>query len=100
VCSLQTSLNAVLHKTLNVLARTHGIIKQADFLERMGFELRVDALTRAAPSCERKEAITNAAQRLVDRNGMGKEYQFLGVTASTNGSSTTDDGILWPFVKD
>jgi SAM-dependent MidA family methyltransferase len=87
--------------SLDLLARTHGILKQADFLERMGFKLRVDALTRAAPSQERKEAIASAAQRLVDRSGMGTAYHVLGITAGASGSSSTDDGGLantWPFV--
>ena len=60
----------------------------------MGFDVRVDALTRVAPNPERKEAIANAAQRLVDRNGMGTEYQFLGVTVGGNELSGTVG--IWP----
>lgn len=59
---------------------THGPLEQADFLERMGIGLRVNALLRSAKSDERRGSIEAGATRLVDRNGMGKEYKVLGVT--------------------
>lgn len=73
-------------------ATPHGPLTQAVFLERMGLQLRVDALTRAAPTEERRAAITDAARRLVDRTGMGTAYQVLGMT-----SGGTQD--TWPFLR-
>ncbi|KIL64283.1 hypothetical protein M378DRAFT_126966 [Amanita muscaria Koide BX008] len=71
---------------------THGPLSQADFLERMGLTLRVAALARAAPSEERRGTIRDAARRLVDRTGMGSQYQVLGITNAA-------EQVTWPFVK-
>ena len=65
-------------------------MSQADFLQWMGLPLRVAALTAAAPSDQRREAIKDGAQRLVDRSGMGTQYQVLGITSSSAQQ-------LWPF---
>lgn len=73
---------------------THGPISQADFLERMGLQLRVKGLIDAAKSEERKKVIQDAANRLVDRTGMGKEYQFMGIT-----SRLGEKEEVYPFVQ-
>lgn len=64
----------------------------------MGLQLRVETLKRSALSDERKTDIENAAKRLVDPTGMGKQYQFLGVTGSKNIQLTAEQS--WPFIKD
>ena len=48
----------------------------------MGICARVDALQRAAVSSERADALGNAAARLVDAAGMGREYKVMGVTGA------------------
>ena len=74
---------------------THGPISQADFLTRMGIDVRVEALkSQAAP--ERAEEIEKAAKRLTDLTGMGKQYQVLGFTSET---IPGEDNGPWPFVK-
>ena len=68
------------------------------FLTRMGMQMRIEALKRAAKTEVRRDAIEKAAGRLVDTFGMGKEYQVLGVTC--HGKSAGGDGIedvVWPF---
>ena len=76
---------------------THGPLSQAAFLTRMGLQLRVDALKRAARDEERKKEIETAAERLVDPTGMGHQYQFLAVTGTTQAQLTAEQ--TWPFVE-
>ena len=58
----------------------------------MGIGPRVSALQRAAASPARADALREAAARLVDPAGMGREYKVMGVTGRTEA-----DGV-WPFV--
>ena len=60
----------------------------------MGLNTRVDALRRAAASPERADALGEAAARLVDPAGMGREYKVLGVTSAR----ARDPKGVWPFV--
>jgi len=73
----------------------HGPISQADFLTRMGIDVRVEALKSQAPT-ERADEIEKAAKRLTDLTGMGKQYQVLGFTSEAIPGE--NDGP-WPFVK-
>lgn len=73
-------------------AVVHGPMSQADFLGWMGLSLRVAALTATTLSDQRKEAIREGALRLVDRNGMGTQYQVLGIA-----SGGVQQEELWPF---
>ena len=75
---------------------THGPLSQADFLTRMGLQLRVQALTRATTGEDRKEVIESAAKRLVDPAGMGNQYKFLAVTGARHAKLTPEQS--WPFV--
>jgi len=63
----------------------------------MGIQIRVDALVRAAQTEERKNAIGEAAKRLVDRTGMGREYQVLGII-SDKYKLAGDSESVWPFM--
>jgi NADH dehydrogenase [ubiquinone] 1 alpha subcomplex assembly factor 7 len=97
--------------------RTHGPIAQGAFLERMGLGVRVDALVRAARAgktaapattstamihhkaeggVDRGEVLRAAAERLVERLGMGTEYRVMGITA---GGGKGGEGETWPFVE-
>jgi hypothetical protein len=104
--------------------RTHGPIAQGAFLERMGLGVRVDALVRAARAgktaapttttaaatattaamidhnaeggVDRGEILRAAAERLVERLGMGTEYRVMGITA---GGGKGGEGETWPFVE-
>lgn len=60
----------------------------------MGLGLRVEALVRGAATEERGAEIADAARRLVDRAGMGGEYQVLGITAGVDGERAAE---VWPF---
>lgn len=63
----------------------------------MGLHLRVKGLVDAAKSGDRKKVIKDAAKRLVDRTGMGKEYQFMGITSRPPEGSR--EGQVYPFVQ-
>ena len=81
------------------LATPHGPLPQSAFLNRMGMDIRVEALKRAAKTEARKEEIDKAASRLVDTMGMGMEYQVLGITS--HGRIGDDAGAadeVWPFM--
>jgi NADH dehydrogenase [ubiquinone] 1 alpha subcomplex assembly factor 7 len=58
----------------------------------MGLQLRVDALKHGSKTEQRERVIEEAAKRLVDSTGMGKEYRVLGITGSDKGQDT------WPFM--
>ena len=63
----------------------------------MGLPLRISALKDAAPTAERKRAITEAASRLVNTTpgGMGAQYKFLAVTGSRGLPLSAEQ--KWPF---
>ncbi|KAF8697760.1 hypothetical protein AX14_001191 [Amanita brunnescens Koide BX004] len=93
-CDLTANVDfAYIKEAISDLAALHGPLSQADFLERMGLSLRVASLTRSAPSDQRREAIRVAARRLVDKTGMGTQYQVLGITSLSGGGQA-----VWPFV--
>ncbi|KAJ8594668.1 DUF185-domain-containing protein [Rhizopogon salebrosus TDB-379] len=75
---------------------THGPISQRDFLTRMGIQIRAAGLARSASSPERRRAIEDGANRLVDSLGMGEQYKVLGVVAKSSGEGH-DVGDVWPF---
>ncbi|PWN47109.1 Protoporphyrinogen oxidase [Violaceomyces palustris] len=69
-------------------AEYHGPMFQSHFLQALGLEPRVEALTKSASSQERSQEIQVAAKRLVDPTGMGAQYKFLGVVAPPSPSLT------------
>ncbi|KAG0706729.1 S-adenosyl-L-methionine-dependent methyltransferase [Suillus ampliporus] len=87
---------ALLKESMADLVSTHGPISQRDFLTRMGIEIRAAALVRSASSPERKKAIEDGANRLVDPLGMGEQYKVLGVVAKSSGGGQ-EVGEVWPF---
>ncbi|TFK40204.1 S-adenosyl-L-methionine-dependent methyltransferase [Crucibulum laeve] len=89
---------AYLREAMADLVTTLGPIPQYDFLERMGLKLRVDALVRGAKTDERRTTIQDAAKRLVDRIGMGKEYKVFGITTGPTGKAEEAEQV-WPFVE-
>lgn len=80
------------------LATTHGPISQSTFLDRMGIQLRVKALKKAVKGEQQKANIEKAASRLIDRLGMGAQYQFLGITGTKSLRLTQEQ--TWPFVEE
>ena len=74
----------------SVLATIHGPIPQATFLERMGIQVRVESLKKAAKDDQRKADIAQAASRLVDKLGMGTRYLFLAVTGTRHPEQTQE----------
>ncbi|KAH8987098.1 DUF185-domain-containing protein [Lactarius hatsudake] len=84
---------AYLAEALKGTATVHGPLSQRAFLLHMGIGTRVGALQRAAASPARADALTEAAARLVDPAGMGREYKVMGVTGGA-----TDADCVWPFV--
>lgn len=79
-------------------AITLGPLPQGIFLNRMGHQVRVDALKRAANNEERKMDIEKAANRLVDATGMGSQYQVLAVSGTGQAHLTPEQ--RWPFVEE
>ncbi|KAF8917251.1 S-adenosyl-L-methionine-dependent methyltransferase [Mucidula mucida] len=93
-CDLTANVDfRYLQEAMADLVPTLGPISQAKFLTKMGLEPRLEALKNAAKTDERREAIESAAKRLVDPDGMGKEYQVLGIT------TVDEDAALYPFVE-
>ncbi|KAH9041591.1 DUF185-domain-containing protein [Lactarius pseudohatsudake] len=86
---------AYLAEALKGTATAHGPLSQRAFLLHMGIGTRVGALQRAAASPARADALTEAAARLVDPAGMGREYKVMGVTG---GATAADADGVWPFV--
>lgn len=76
------------------LVTTHGPIAQSTFLKNMGLHVRVDALVRSARTQEQRNAIQQAADRLVDPAGMGVQYQIMGITGGKDPSKP-----VWPFLS-
>ncbi|KAJ3549004.1 hypothetical protein NM688_g5227 [Phlebia brevispora] len=98
-CDLTTNVDfAYLKDAIADLAITHGPLTQETFLTRMGLQLRVDALKKSASSEARKADIEAAAKRLIDPLGMGRQYQFLGITGTRNIQPTPEQ--CWPFIED
>lgn len=65
----------------------------------MQMDARVEALKKAAQNEQRKMEIDRAAKRLVDRTGMGIQYQFMAVTGTRHLQQELTQEQLWPFVK-
>lgn len=77
-----------------------GPITQEAFLTRMGLSVRTEALKKAATSDERAANIEKAAQRLVDKTGMGSQYQVMGIVGKRKDEGQVSVGERWPFVND
>ncbi|KAI6155219.1 DUF185-domain-containing protein [Pisolithus tinctorius] len=75
-----------------------GTLCQGEFLKRLGVQLRAASLIRAAPTTERKKAIEDGVNRLVDPLGMGGQYAVLGMTSEKKGGPPHQG--VWPFVDD
>ncbi|EGN98843.1 hypothetical protein SERLA73DRAFT_55110, partial [Serpula lacrymans var. lacrymans S7.3] len=96
-CDITANVDfAFLKDTMSDIVTTHGPIPQSTFLARLGMQLRIDALVRAAKSPERRETIEQAAKRLIDPLGMGSQYQFLGITNKMEGEKSNEG--VWPFI--
>lgn len=63
----------------------------------MGIDIRTAALVRSTSSLERKKAIEDGANRLIDPLGMGEQYKVLGVVAKSRGEAGQDVSEVWPF---
>jgi NADH dehydrogenase [ubiquinone] 1 alpha subcomplex assembly factor 7 len=63
----------------------------------MGVHLRMKKLQDAAQP-ERQKAIGDAANRLVDTAGMGKQYKVLGLSGAGVGVAQDPQSSFWPFV--
>lgn len=79
-----------------------GPMTQADWLEAMGLSIRLAELLKL-PALQadpkRREELESACERLVDRNGMGSEYLFLGVESPPGGKRVPggEDPKIYPF---
>jgi len=97
-CDLTSNVDfAYLKEAMNNLVTTYGPISQGAFLERMGLELRLQSLLEATRTDKRREEIHEAAARLVDPIGMGKEYQVMGIANMLPRSEEAKDTVVWPF---
>ena len=61
------------------------MVEQRHFLAAMGLEARVNALLRAAPSDEVRQALFDGATRLVESPGMGSAYKALAIAHPSMG---------------
>lgn len=93
-CDITANVDfALLKESLGHDVTSLGTLRQGEFLERLGVQLRAASLIRAAPTMERKKAIEDDVSRLVDPLGMGGQYAVLGITSEKKG----DQGC-WPFL--
>jgi SAM-dependent MidA family methyltransferase len=60
--------------------RVDGPVRQADFLERLGLRLRLEALTRALPDETKREELISGAERLIDRRDMGSLFKVMAIS--------------------
>ena len=67
---------------------------------RMGLAARTEALKRVAKSEERAADIEKAAKRLVDKTGMGGQYQVMGIVGKRGDETTVVVAERWPFVDE
>ncbi|KIK99599.1 hypothetical protein PAXRUDRAFT_822590 [Paxillus rubicundulus Ve08.2h10] len=96
-CDITANVDfALLKEVLGDLVTPHGTLPQGAFLERLGVHTRAANLMKYAQTEDRKTAIAESVNRLVDPLGMGEQYAVLGVTGSPNG--TSKDGV-WPFMR-
>ena len=73
-----------------------GTLRQGEFLNRMGIQLRTASLIRAATTPERRKVIEEGVNRLMDPLEMGGQYAVLGITSNKK-IGPRDQGV-WPFV--
>ncbi|KAF9223718.1 DUF185-domain-containing protein [Gyrodon lividus] len=96
-CDITANVDfALLKEVLGDLVTPHGTLSQGTFLNRLGVRLRAVNLMKSAQTEERKNAIVEGVNRLIDPLGMGGQYAVLGVTGSPKGTST--EGV-WPFMQ-
>lgn len=60
--------------------RADGPIRQADFLERLGLKVRLEAIEIGITDEEKRETIRKGALRLVDRQAMGELFKVLALS--------------------
>ncbi|SCZ98458.1 BZ3500_MvSof-1268-A1-R1_Chr7-1g09152 [Microbotryum saponariae] len=84
---------AYLNEALAEDASTHGPLSQRTFLRSLGLDARISSLLRHAPM-ERQKEIASAAQRLIDKAGMGTQYKVMAITPKGN-----QEGTAFPFVE-
>jgi NADH dehydrogenase [ubiquinone] 1 alpha subcomplex assembly factor 7 len=76
------------------------LLAQRAFLTRMPLEQRLARLIQHAQTEERKHAISEGVQRLVDPIGMGSQYKFLGVVGRASDAETQKVDGVFPFGLD
>ncbi|EPT01632.1 hypothetical protein FOMPIDRAFT_1119884 [Fomitopsis schrenkii] len=100
-CDLTVNVDfAYLKEALAGVATPLGPLTQEAFLMRMGLPARVEALKRTATSGERAADMERAAKRLVDKTGMGSQYQVMGIVGKRTDEESVRAEERWPFVKD
>lgn len=92
VCRMFSSCQSSVTNSLAVTPL--GTLRQGEFLNRMGIQLRTASLIRAAMTTERRNVIEEGVNRLVDPLGMGGQYAVLGITSN---KEIGPRGV-WPFV--
>ncbi|RSH86173.1 uncharacterized protein EHS24_004404 [Apiotrichum porosum] len=83
---------AYLKESLKDVAVGAGPISQSTFLTSMGLEPRLSKLLAQAESREKQQRLQKGADRLIDKNGMGDQYQVMAIL---NGAGAQGD--VYPF---
>ncbi|KAL4064356.1 S-adenosyl-L-methionine-dependent methyltransferase [Scleroderma yunnanense] len=87
---------ALLKESLGPQVTPLGTLRQGEFLNRLGIQLRAASLVRSATAAERKKIIEEDVSRLVDPLGMGDQYAVLGIISNKKGGPRNQG--VWPFV--
>ncbi|PKI84410.1 hypothetical protein MVES_001672 [Malassezia vespertilionis] len=79
-------------------AQAHGPMSQHNFLASLGLGMRVQKLVKDNDA-SRKHVIEQAALRLVDSTGMGKQYEVMALSAPPAPNATTKIADeVYPFL--
>ncbi|KIJ66938.1 hypothetical protein HYDPIDRAFT_85910 [Hydnomerulius pinastri MD-312] len=96
-CDITANVDfTLLKEVLGDLVTPQGTLSQRTFLTRLGVQLRAANLMKSAATEERKTAIAEGVNRLVDPLGMGGQYAVLGVVGSKKGLEKEE---VWPFIE-
>ena len=87
-----------MHAIHTTNAYTYGPLSQQDFLTALGLSLRVKNLVESNRA-DRQAEIQRAANRLIETNGMGTQYQVMGISSPHRATAPEGEPEeVYPFI--
>lgn len=88
----------LMHAIHTTNAYTYGPLSQQDFLTALGLSLRVKNLVESNRAGRQAE-IQRAANRLIETNGMGTQYQVMGISSPHRATAPEGEPEeVYPFI--